>query len=123
LTIHRSILLILVEQSAEPVTPEDVVDLGCCAPGEWPQGSGLAESAVRPVTELRSALPGSLGDHFRGNVTQLDVQRLGPQAQHLESVSGVFPMGAGLTPLEIGVQAIQLFTISRGSPRRLVPYA
>jgi hypothetical protein len=26
------------------------VDLGCCAPGEWPQGSALAESAVRPVT-------------------------------------------------------------------------
>ena len=28
-------LLILVQQSADPVTPEDVVDLGCCAPGEW----------------------------------------------------------------------------------------
>ena len=43
-------LLILVEQSAEPVAPPDVVNLGCCALGERSQGSGLAESAVRPVT-------------------------------------------------------------------------
>ena len=42
-------LLILVEQSAEPVAPPDVVNLGCCALGERSQGSGLAESAVRPV--------------------------------------------------------------------------
>jgi hypothetical protein len=39
-----------VEQSAEAVSPPDVVDLGCCAPGEWSQGSGLVESVVRPVT-------------------------------------------------------------------------
>jgi hypothetical protein len=26
------------------------VDLGCCVVGEWSQGSGLAESAMRPVT-------------------------------------------------------------------------
>jgi hypothetical protein len=42
-------LLIFVEQSAESITPEDVVDLGCCALGEWPQGSGLAERAVWPA--------------------------------------------------------------------------
>jgi hypothetical protein len=39
-----------VEQSAESVAAPDVVDLGCCVVGEWSQGSGLAESAVRPVT-------------------------------------------------------------------------
>jgi hypothetical protein len=43
-------LLILVEQSAEAVAPSSVVDLGCCVVGKWSQGSGLAESAVRPVT-------------------------------------------------------------------------
>ena len=41
-------LLILVEQSAEPVAPPDGVNLGCCALGERSQVSGLAESAVRP---------------------------------------------------------------------------
>ena len=40
----------LVEPSAEPVAPPDVVNLGCCARGERSQGSGLAEGAVRPVT-------------------------------------------------------------------------
>jgi hypothetical protein len=38
-------------------------------------------------------------------------------------VSGVFPADAKLHRLEIRIQAIQLFTISRGSPKRLVPYA
>jgi hypothetical protein len=38
-------------------------------------------------------------------------------------VSGVFPADAKLHRPEIRIQAIQLFTISRGSPKRLVPYA
>jgi hypothetical protein len=42
-------LLILVKQPAESVAPLDVVDLGCCAPGQRSQGSGLAETAVWPV--------------------------------------------------------------------------
>ena len=35
-TLHTSCdLLILVDQPAEPVASSDVVDLGCCAVGEW----------------------------------------------------------------------------------------
>jgi hypothetical protein len=40
---------------------------------------------------LHSALPGGLGDHFGGDVSQLDVQRLGPQAQDLEGFVGADP--------------------------------
>jgi hypothetical protein len=47
---RHATVLILVEQSAESVAAPDVVDLGWCVVGEWSQGSGLAESAVRPVT-------------------------------------------------------------------------
>src|SRR3954447_26777699 len=43
-------LLILVDESAEAVVSLDLVDLGCCATGEWSCGSGLAQGAVRPVT-------------------------------------------------------------------------
>ena len=42
-------VLILVDQSADPVVSPDVVDRGWGAAGEGPEGSGLAESAVRPV--------------------------------------------------------------------------
>jgi hypothetical protein len=34
LTIHRSILLILVNQPTEPGASSNVVGLGCCAVGE-----------------------------------------------------------------------------------------
>ena len=43
-------LLILVDESAEAVVSLDLVDLGCCATGEWSCGSGLPQGAVRPVT-------------------------------------------------------------------------
>jgi hypothetical protein len=42
-------LLILVEQSTEPVVPSDGVRLARCRLGEWSEGSGLAERPVWPV--------------------------------------------------------------------------
>jgi hypothetical protein len=39
-----------VDQSAEPVVSLDVVDRGWGVAGEESQGSGLAESAVRPMS-------------------------------------------------------------------------
>ena len=49
-TLHSSRdLLILVEQSAEPVAPLDGIRVARCPLGEWSEGSGLAEGAVRPV--------------------------------------------------------------------------
>jgi hypothetical protein len=61
-TLHTSRhLLILVEQSAESVASSYVVDLGGCLVGEWSEGSGLAEGAVRPVRvgvkSVRGAVP------------------------------------------------------------------
>ena len=45
-------LLILVDEPAEAVVSLDLVDLGWCATGEWSCGSGLAQSAVRPMSSL-----------------------------------------------------------------------
>ena len=42
-------LLILVDEPAEAVVSFDLVDLGCGVTGEWSCGSGLPQSAVRPV--------------------------------------------------------------------------
>ena len=42
-------LLILVEQSTEPVSPSDGDRLAGCPVGEWSYGSGLAERAVWPM--------------------------------------------------------------------------
>ena len=42
-------LLIFVDQSTDLVASSDVVDLGCCAVGEWSSGGGLAQRAVRPM--------------------------------------------------------------------------
>ncbi len=42
-------VLILVDQSAEPVVSFDLADVGRRAMGEWPCGSSLAQGAVRPV--------------------------------------------------------------------------
>jgi hypothetical protein len=42
-------LLILVEQSTEPVAPSDGDRLARRRLGEWSEGSGLAEPAVWPV--------------------------------------------------------------------------
>ena len=36
-------LLILVDEPAEAVVSFDLVDLGCCATGEWSCGSGLPQ--------------------------------------------------------------------------------
>ena len=43
--------------------------------------------------------------------------------QGLAPVSDVFPVGDQLHQLEIGLQAIKLFAVSRGSDRLLAPYA
>jgi hypothetical protein len=43
-------VLILVDQSAEPVVSLDVVDRGWGVAGEGSQGSGLAEGVVRPMS-------------------------------------------------------------------------
>jgi hypothetical protein len=39
------------------------VDLGCCAPGEWLEGSGLVETAVWPVAVVVELV---LAQHGRG---------------------------------------------------------
>jgi hypothetical protein len=50
-TLHASCdLLILMDQSAEPVASSNAVDLGSGVVGEGSLGSGLAEGAVWPVT-------------------------------------------------------------------------
>jgi hypothetical protein len=45
-----------VQQSAKSVVPSDVIDLSSGAVRQWPQGSGLAEAAVRPVTVVMREL-------------------------------------------------------------------
>ena len=42
-------LLILVEETAEPVVSFDLADVGRRVMGEWPCGSSLAQGAVRTV--------------------------------------------------------------------------
>jgi hypothetical protein len=49
LTIHRSILLILVENTAQAVAPSDLVDLGWRATREWREGRSLIQGAVWPM--------------------------------------------------------------------------
>jgi hypothetical protein len=56
-------LLILVEQSAEPVAPLDGVCDACCPLGEWSEGSGLPEGAVWPVVVV---VLGVMGQHGCG---------------------------------------------------------
>ena len=56
-------LLILVEQSAEPVAPLDGVRVARCPLGEWSEGSGLPEGAVWPVVVV---VLGVLGQHGCG---------------------------------------------------------
>jgi hypothetical protein len=46
---HLSDRLILVEQSAEPITPPDGVHLARRALRDWSSGRGLAEGAMRTV--------------------------------------------------------------------------
>ena len=49
-TLHSSRdLLILVEQPTKPVAPSDGVRLAHRRLGDWSEGSGLVEGAVRPV--------------------------------------------------------------------------
>ena len=55
-------LLILVEQSAEPVAPSDGVRLARGRLGEWSEGSGLAERPVWPVAVVMLGVLGQHGD-------------------------------------------------------------
>ena len=60
-TLHTSRdLLVLVEQSAEPVVPSDGAGVGRWRLGEWSEGSGVAERAVWPVVVV---VLGVLGQH------------------------------------------------------------
>ena len=74
-------VLILVDQSAEPVVSSDGVDSDWGVAGEGPSGSGLAESAVRPVIivkSVRGAVPVFRPVRFLGPLPE-PAGRLSPQ--------------------------------------------
>jgi hypothetical protein len=76
-------LLILVEQSTEPVAPSDSVRLARRPLGEWSQGSGLTE---RPVWTMAVVMVLVLVEHCDG-MPLVDDQGASSSSRRMEPTS------------------------------------